>query len=148
MEFAMKTVSFTERLVHAVGYEAFALLCAPLLSWVMGKSLATAGALAVTLSVIAMLWNMVYNALIDRWVQTERINWKASGRFVHGLGFEAGLVVWCLPVAAWMLDISLLQAFMVELGFLVIILPYTVLYNWAFDKARHLLMQRRLERSL
>ncbi|GLO15177.1 MULTISPECIES: multidrug/biocide efflux PACE transporter [Pseudomonas] len=140
----MKNVSFTERLVHAVGYEVFAvLLCAPLLSWVMGKSLATAGALAVTLSVIAMLWNMVYNALVDRWVQTERIHWKASARFVHGLGFEAGLVVWCLPVAAWMLDISLLQAFMVELGFFVIILPYTVLYNWAFDKARHLVMQRR-----
>lgn len=141
----MKNVSFTERLVHAVGYEVFAvLLCAPLLSWIMGKSLATAGALAVTLSVIAMLWNMVYNALVDRWVQTERINWKASTRFVHGLGFEAGLVVWCLPVAAWMLEISLLQAFMVELGFFVIILPYTVVYNWAFDKARHLLVQRNL----
>ncbi|HBM63547.1 MAG TPA: Na(+)-translocating NADH-quinone reductase subunit E [Pseudomonas sp.] len=141
----MKNVSFTERLVHAVGYEVFAiLLCAPLLSWIMGKSLATAGALAVTLSVIAMLWNMFYNALVDRWVQTERINWKASTRFVHGLGFEAGLVVWCLPVAAWMLDISLLQAFMVELGFFVIILPYTVVYNLAFDKARHLLVQRRL----
>ncbi|HDS1697615.1 MULTISPECIES: multidrug/biocide efflux PACE transporter [Pseudomonas] len=141
----MKNVSFTERLVHAVGYEVFAvLLCAPLLSWVMGKSLATAGALAVTLSVIAMLWNMVYNALVDRWVQTERINWKAGTRFVHGLGFEAGLVVWCLPVAAWMLEISLLQAFMVELGFFVIILPYTVVYNWAFDKVRHLLVQRRL----
>ncbi|WHH50386.1 multidrug/biocide efflux PACE transporter [Pseudomonas sp. Ap32] len=141
----MKNVSFTERLVHAVGYEVFAvLLCAPLLSWVMGKSLATAGALAVILSVIAMLWNMVYNALVDRWVQTERINWKAGTRFVHGLGFEAGLVVWCLPVAAWMLEISLLQAFMVELGFFVIILPYTVVYNWAFDKVRHLLVQRRL----
>ncbi|WP_350012436.1 multidrug/biocide efflux PACE transporter [Pseudomonas asiatica] len=140
----MKNVSFTERLVHAVGYEVFAvLLCAPLLSWVMGKSLATAGALAVTLSVIAMLWNMVYNALVDRYVRVERIQWKASARFVHGLGFAAGLVVWCLPVAAWMLEISLLQAFMVELGFFVIILPYTVLYNWAFDKARHLLMQRR-----
>ncbi len=122
----MKNVSFTERLVHAVGYEVFAvLLCAPLLSWIMGKSLATAGALAVTLSVIAMLWNMVYNALVDRYVRGERIHWKASARFVHGL-------------------ISLLQAFMVELGFFVIILPYTVLYNWAFDKARHLLIQRRL----
>ncbi len=141
----MKNVSFTERLVHAIGYEVFAvLLCAPLLSWIMGKSLATAGALAVTLSVIAMLWNMVYNALVDRYVQTERIHWKARARFVHGLCFEAGLVVWCLPVAAWMLDISLLQAFMVELGFFVIILPYTVLYNWAFDKVRHVLMQRRL----
>ena len=141
----MKNVSFTERLVHAVGYEVFAvLLCAPLLSWIMGKSLATAGALAVTLSVIAMLWNMVYNALVDRYVQAERIHWKASARFAHGLGFEAGLVVWCLPVAAWMLEISLLQAFMVELGFFVIILPYTVVYNWAFDKGRHVLMQRRV----
>ncbi|NIF25009.1 multidrug/biocide efflux PACE transporter [Pantoea sp. Tr-811] len=140
----MNKPSFSERLVHAVGYELFAvLLCAPLLSWIMGKSLATAGALAVTLSVIAMLWNMVYNAVVDRLVATPRIQWKALARVAHGLGFEAGLVVWCLPVAAWMLEISLLQAFMVELGFFVIILPYTVLYNWAFDKARHLLLQRR-----
>ncbi|EJT82751.1 transmembrane pair domain-containing protein [Pseudomonas putida S11] len=83
-------MSFTERLVHAVGYEVFAvLLCAPLLSWVMGKSLATAGALAVTLSVIAMLWNMVYNALVDRYVRVERIHWKASARFAHGLGLRS-----------------------------------------------------------
>lgn len=139
----MKKVSFTERTVHAVGYEVFAvLLCAPLLSWVLGKSLATAGGLAVTLSVIAMAWNVAYNALIDRVVQTERVAWKPWTRVAHGLGFEAGLVVWCLPVAAWMLDISLLQAFMVELGFFVIILPYTVVYNWAFDKARHYVVQR------
>lgn len=139
----MKKVSFTERMVHAVGYEVFAvLLCAPLLSWVLGKSLATAGGLAVTLSVIAMAWNVTYNALIDRVVQTERVAWKPWTRVAHGLGFEAGLVVWCLPVAAWMLDISLLQAFMVELGFFVIILPYTVVYNWAFDKARHYVVQR------
>ncbi|MBA6116681.1 multidrug/biocide efflux PACE transporter [Pseudomonas putida] len=141
----MKKVSFTERLVHAVGYEAFAvLLCAPLLSWVMGKSLATAGSLAVILSLIAMVWNMLYNALVDRCVSTPRIRWKASTRFAHGLGFEAGLVVWCLPVAAWMLEISLWQALLVELGFFVIILPYTVVYNWAFDKGRHVLMQRRV----
>ena len=140
----MKKVAFSERLLHAVGYEFFAvLLCAPLLSWIMGKSLATAGSLAVTLSLIAMGWNMLYNMLVDRYVATPRIQWKASARFVHGLGFEAGLVVWCLPVAAWMLDISLWQALMVELGFFVIILPYTVIYNWAFDRARHLLVQRR-----
>jgi len=145
MESAMKKTSFTERLVHAVGYEVFAvLLCAPLLSWIMGKSLATAGALAATLSVIAMLWNMLYNALVDRVVRTERIHWKTTTRLIHGLGFEAGLVVWCLPVAAWMLGISLWQAFLVELGFFVVILPYTVLYNWAFDRARYFVLQRRL----
>ena len=143
MENAVKKVSFTERLVHAIGYEVFAvLLCAPLLSWVMDKSLATAGGLAVTLSLIAMVWNMLYNALVDRWVRTARIHWKAAARFAHGLGFELGLVVWCLPVAAWMLDISLWQALMVELGFFVIILPYTVVYNWAFDQVRHWITQR------
>jgi len=144
MEIAMKKVAFKERLVHAVGYEVFAvLLCAPLLSWIMGKSLATAGGLAVTLSLIAMGWNMLYNLLVDRFVHTPRIQWRASTRFAHGLGFEAGLVVLCLPVAAWMLEISLWQALMVELGFFVIILPYTVVYNWAFDRARHVMLQRR-----
>ncbi|MNP70951.1 Bacterial Transmembrane Pair family protein [compost metagenome] len=47
-----------------------------------------------------------------------------------------------MPVAAWMLDISLWQALMVELGFFVIILPYTVVYNWAFDQVRHWITQR------
>jgi uncharacterized membrane protein len=120
------------------------LLCAPLLSWIMGKSLATAGALAVTLSVIAMLWNMVYNALVDRYVQTERIHWKASARFVHGLGFEAGLVVWCLPVAAWMLDI--LAAAGVH-GGAGLLRDHSALHRAVqlglSTKPRHLLMQRR-----
>lgn len=140
----MKKMSVFERITHAVGYEVFAvLLCAPVLSWAMNKPMATAGTLAITMSLIAMVWNMIYNALVDRWVKTDRINWKAAGRFAHGLGFEAGLMVWCLPVAAWMLNVSLLQAFIVELGFFVFILPYTVLYNWAFDKIRYAILERR-----
>lgn len=140
----MKKVSFFERFGHAIGYEFFAiLLCSPLVAWMMDKPLHTAGALTVTMSLIAMIWNMLYNAGIDRWVSTPRINWSAKARFLHGLGFEATLIVWCLPVAAIMLDISIWQAFMVELGFFVFILPYTIIYNWLFDKLMHALNQRR-----
>jgi uncharacterized membrane protein len=39
-------------------------------------------------------------------------------------------------LAAWMLDISLLQAFMVEIGFFLFFLPYTVIYNWMYDTLR------------
>ncbi|MNO10309.1 Bacterial Transmembrane Pair family protein [compost metagenome] len=41
-----------------------------------------------------------------------------------------------LPLAAWMLNISLLQAFMVEIGFFLFFLPYSVIYNWAYDTLR------------
>ena len=100
----MKNVSFTERLVHAVGYEVFAvLLCAPLLSWIMGKSLATAGALAVPLSVIAMLWNMLFNYLFDR--AQSRLGFERGlwARISHALLFEAGLILVLVPLAAWLL---------------------------------------------
>lgn len=130
--------SLNERITHAVGYEALLILIVtPTLAWVLDKPAERAGALALSLALIAMLWNMAYNAIVDRYIQRERIHWSFGGRVMHGLGFEAGMVLICVPVAAWMLGISLLQAFLVELGFLAFILPYTVAYNWAFDKARY-----------
>jgi len=130
-----KHASVAQRVVHAVGYEIFAvLLCAPVMSLLFNKPIESTGALSLMMSAIAMAWNMAYNWLVDRFVQRPRLDWKAWHRFVHGLGFEAGIVIWCLPLAAWVLDITLLKAFMVELGFFIFILPYTIVYNWAFDK--------------
>ena len=134
---ALQNVSLSERLTHAIGYELIAVLvAAPVMAWAFDKSIASTGALALVMSTIAMLWNMLYNALVDRWAKVARHQWGFSARLLHGLGFEGGLVVMCLPVAAWMLQISLWQAFLLEIGFFVFILPYTVLYNWAFDKIR------------
>ncbi|MCI1024903.1 PACE efflux transporter [Pseudomonas putida] len=128
--------SVSQRVIHAVGYEFFAvLLCAPVMSLLFNKPIESTGTLALMMSAIAMAWNMAYNWFVDRFVQLPRFEWKVWHRLVHGLGFEAGIVVWCLPVAAWMLDITLLKALMLELGFFIFILPYTIAYNWMFDKA-------------
>jgi uncharacterized membrane protein len=54
----------------------------------------------------------------------------------HALGFEGGFILIGLPLAAWMLDITLLKAFMVEIGFFLFFLPYTVVYNWCYDALR------------
>ncbi|UXD88598.1 multidrug/biocide efflux PACE transporter [Thalassolituus hydrocarboniclasticus] len=132
----MKTILNKERIIHATGFELIAiLLFTPLMAWALNAEVATTGALTVMMSLLAMLWNMVYNGLIDRYRTTERQHWRFRVRLLHGVAFEVGLVVLCLPLAAWMLDLTLLQAFFVELAFFVFILPYTVLYNWGFDKA-------------
>lgn len=132
-----KRVSLTERLTHAIGYEIGAVvLSAPVMAWMFDKPMQTTGALALVISLIAMGWNMAYNALVDHLVSRPRSQWSLANRLLHGLGFEGGIIVLCLPVAMWMLNIGLVTAFMLEAGFFVFILPYTVLYNWGFDKLK------------
>lgn len=137
------STSVRVRVAHTVGYEAFAvLLLAPVMAWVMDKPIATAGAVTVTLSCMAMAWNVVYNVMVDRYAGADRSQWKFGAFALHGIGFEVGIIVLCLPVVAWMLSISLLQAFVMEIGFFVLILPYTMIYNWAFYKVKARLEQR------
>lgn len=83
-----------------------------------------------------MLWNIGYNALFDHFWPTTSVRRTFGVRLLHGIGFEAGLLVLCIPIAAYMLDITWLQAVVVEVGFFAFVLPYTVIYNWLYDKIR------------
>lgn len=140
---SIKRASLKERVIHAAGYELLAAgICAPVLSYIFDKPLASTGALALALSMVAMLWNMAYNALVDRWTTTERVKWGLGTRVLHGVGFEAGIVMICLPLGMLVLNISLLEAFMLELGFFAFILPYTIFYNWGFDNIKSFLFSQ------
>ncbi|WP_233145981.1 multidrug/biocide efflux PACE transporter [Pigmentiphaga sp. NML080357] len=126
-----------ERLAHALLFEIIAVaLCAPALAWIMGKPLLHMGALTAAISLVAMLWNMVYNAGFERverrlgWVRDTRV------RVGHALGFEGGLIVIVVPLAAWWLGISLWEALVLDIGLLLFFLPYTYLYNLVYDRAR------------
>lgn len=57
-------------------------------------------------------------------------------RALHASGFEIGFVVIGVPIAALMLNLSLVQAFMLEIGFFAFMLPYTMAYNWVYDLLR------------
>lgn len=132
----MRTRSLKERFYHAAGFEVLAILTvAPLAAWIMEKPLFQMGALAIMLSTVAMLWNMIYNTGFDRIWPPQRK--RALGlRAIHALGFEGGFIVIGLPIAAWMLKITLLEAFMLEVAFFLFFLPYTMAYNWMWDKLR------------
>jgi len=38
----------------------------------------------------------------------------------------------------WMLEITLFEVSLLEVGFFAFVLPYTIFYNWAFEKIKHL----------
>ena len=137
--------SLTDRIVHALGFEFFALLlCAPTIALVMDKPLLAAGLLTLAISVTATLWNMLYNLLFDR--LQNRVGFKRTPlvRILHALGFEGGLILVVVPLAAWWLSVGLVEAFLMEIGLLVFLLPYTYLYNLGFDK----LLERRCARRM
>lgn len=135
--------SFGERILHAVGFEALAvMISAPIAAWLLNKSMFEMGTLAILLSTTAMLWNIVYNTIFDRLWPVSRVTRTAKVRVCHALGFESGFILIGLPIAAYWLGISLLNAFVLEIGFFLFFLPYTIGYNWLYDTVRQRIVNR------
>ena len=129
--------SVKERIFHALCYEVIGIIIfTPIVAYLMGLDLLHTGVLTAGISAIAMLWNMLFNAMFDRWAA--RKNWTRTVkiRVLHALLFEGGLIVAIVPLAAWWLEISLWQAFWLDIGFLLAFLPYTYIYNWSYDELR------------
>lgn len=129
--------TLTERLVHALTFELTAIaICAPLVSWVLGLSLVHVGALTAVVSLVAMVWNIVFNAGFDRLERHFRLTRNLMLRIVHTIAFEFGLVVMVVPLAAWWLGIGMLEALLLDLGILLFFLPYTFFFNLGYDRLR------------
>ena len=134
-----------ERIVHAVLYEVCAMaMLVPLGSWLANADMAHMGMLGLMMSTIAMLWNMLFNALFER--LERRYHWRRTPavRSLHAIGFEGGMLLLTLPVIAWWLECSLWQALVMDIGVLLFFLPYTYVFNWSYDHARARLLARRL----
>lgn len=136
--------SFGERILHAIGFEALAvLISAPAAAWLLNKSIFEMGTLAILLSTTAMVWNIIYNTTFDRLWPVSRIARTMKVRVCHALGFEGGFILIGLPIAAGWLGISLLDALMLEVGFFLFFLPYTIAYNLLYDTLRQRLINRK-----
>lgn len=94
----------------------------------------------------AMIWNIIYNALFDRVWPAHLLKRTARVRALHALGFECGFIVIGVSIVAYVLRVSLLQAFTLEIGFFLFFLPYTMLYNWMYDTLRARIVKRRQQR--
>lgn len=123
------------RVVYVGLYELVAIiLSALLLEWMTGAGANHSVGIAVAASAIAILWNLAFNYGFEQWERQRVEKGRSLGlRIVHAIGFEGGLVIFLVPLLAWWLEVSLLQALVMDLGLLAFFLFYTFFFNWVFD---------------
>ena len=126
-----------DRIRHALGFEVIGLLIfAPLASLVFGFELQLMGVMALIGSIVATIWNYFYNVLFDRAMLKLRgtVQKTVSIRVLHAVLFEGGLLLLFLPAIAWYLNISLWDAFKMDIAMATFYLIYAFIYNWIYDK--------------
>lgn len=124
------------KLVYVTAYELIGMLISALgLALLSGHKPASTGPLAAIITTIAVSWNFIYNMLFEWWesrqVSRERTVFR---RVLHAVGFQLTLVVYLIPLIAWWMNVSLIQALLLDAALIVIIPCYTFVYNWLFDK--------------
>ncbi|WJN57283.1 PACE efflux transporter [Pseudomonas sp. SO81] len=123
------------KVVQALLYELVgALFVSPVIAFAFDESMVYSGTLALLLSLVALSWNMLFNSLFEYWEARQARRTRTLGRrLLHSLGFEGGLALMLVPLMAWWLDISWLQALVADLGLLLFFFFYAFAFQWAFD---------------
>jgi uncharacterized membrane protein len=124
------------RVIYVALYELIAIAAATLgLALLTGQSAAHASVASAAASGIAVVWNLIFNWAFERWEARQAVRGRSLGRRVaHAIGFEGGLVFTLVPLFAWWFDVSLWEAFVMDLGLIVFFLCYTFVFNWGFDR--------------
>lgn len=124
------------RVVYVGLYEFIAIvLSAILLELMSGAGAAESLGLAVAASAVAIIWNLAFNSVFERWEASRKQQGRSLGvRILHAIGFEGGLLIFLIPLVAWWYDVSFWQALLMDLGLLIFFLVYTFVFTWAFDR--------------
>lgn len=127
-----------DRVRYALIFEGILIvLFGAAMSLVTGHDMLDTGGLALVLSILALVTNLVYNFVYDRVdvafgrVPTERTR---MGRVVHAVGFEFTLVVLGLPLMMWWLDLNFWQALALDVTAMVFVVIYTYFFTLAYDR--------------
>lgn len=126
-----------DRIRHAIMFELIGLILIVGVLSQFGFEMGHVGIMGVVFSLVATGWNYVYNILFDKYMlrKTGSTVKSTLNRVVHSLGFEGGLLILTIPAIAWFLNISILEAFILDIGLVVFYLFYAYVYNLAYDKA-------------
>jgi uncharacterized membrane protein len=130
-------MSLKERIFHTLLFEAIALILLTVLAVIVtGNDIAKMSGLAISLSLIAMVWNFAFNVLFDKLYGEDRSSRTLGQRIQHGFGFELGMLVFSFPVIMWVLQLDLLSVFLMDIGAMIFFLLYAIAFNWVYDITR------------
>ena len=95
------------------------------------------GRRGVVLSLKAVLIGLLYNWVFDRLdARMGRVSSDRStlGRALHAIGFEFSLVTTSLPIYLWWLNLTLLEAVLMDAVITTFVVVYTYVFTLAYDR--------------
>ncbi len=140
----MKT---NERIFHSVLFEVLAVSLSIIgLAIFTNFDVTTLSGTMIVVATIAMIWNFIYNWIFDQFFTGEKTQRTLSLRIFHVVLFELGLLIATVPVMAYLLNVSIWEAFVMDIGVTIFITIYAFTFNWVYDNVRVVLV-RRMARS-
>lgn len=124
------------QIIQAVSFEIGALfLFIIIFSPLLDHSLAELGVLGIAFSLLTVVLLYFYNQIFDSLLlkHTGTTDKTKRDRVIHALVFEASLILFSLPAVAWWLDISLLDALVLEAVAITFMVCYTFIFHWVAD---------------
>lgn len=124
------------KIIYAVSFETLGTLVASAYLWLVSEAgVASSLALSILTATIALSWSFVFNTLFEAWEARQSVKGRSlKRRTAHALLFEGGLVLICIPVMAWWLQVGLLEALAYEAGLIALFIVYTYAFTWGFDR--------------
>lgn len=124
------------RLTYVLSFEIIGVCCSTLIMMLIGGGSGGAALpLAATISLIALVWNYIFNTMFEWCERKLQVTTRTVFiRTVHALGFQSGFVFIVIPLLMVWYKISLYEAFVMEAALLVFFLFYTFFFTLIFDK--------------
>lgn len=125
-----------DRIRQAISFEAIGIILSTLLgTFIFHFPAESIGVLAIIGATMATVWNYVFNLLFDHALMHFRgTTRKTLGlRVIHAISFELVLMLAFLPMIAWWLEISLLEALVMDIAFVAFYLIYAFVFTWGYD---------------
>ncbi|WP_293266292.1 PACE efflux transporter [Neptunomonas sp.] len=133
------TRSGLDRLRYTLLFEIILIISSTaVIAFILKRDLMEITFLALILSTIAMAINYFYNYAYDYFdvsqgrIPTER---SVKHRVFHAVGFELFLLFFTLPIIMWWLELSFINALLLDIGMMAAVVVYTFLFGLGYDRA-------------
>ncbi|WP_017223736.1 PACE efflux transporter [Moritella dasanensis] len=137
-------MSTLERIFHALLFEVLAVSLSILgLIIFTNHDPQTLSGTMIVIASMAMVWNFLFNWLFDLFFPGDKDKRTLKLRLFHVIIFEAGLLILTVPVMAYILTISIVDAFMMDIVVTVFITLYAFIFNWVYDNVRAVIISRK-----
>ncbi|TKD22697.1 PACE efflux transporter [Rhodobacter capsulatus] len=123
------------RVIYVLAFEAGAIALSTLLLTRLSAGPAADSLLvSVLVTLIALLWNLVFNTGFEAAEHRFRLRRTLWLRALHALGFEGGLFLFTVPLYMGFYGVGFAEAVAMEAALLVCFLIYTFFFTWGFDR--------------